>query len=111
MNRSQLTLVARLHAEQRSRCEESQAFSEVHEALAKAEDAIALLTLERENERCLRLEAQLNATSVRHGREAAMRALRQAMHALREVRAEAAQRDGESQRLQALLETERRARG
>lgn len=111
MNRGQLTLVARLHAEQRSRSEESHAIEAIHEALAAAEASIARLMLERDDEKSLRVEAQRSARSARQGRDAAMQALRQAMHILTEIRTDAAERERESEQLRALIEAERHARG
>lgn len=110
MNRDQLTLVARLHAEQRSRSEDSQAFSAMHEALAKAHERIVQLELERDSERFIRLDAEAKVQSGRQGRDAAMRALRQAMQAFRKLKTEAAEREREGEKLNALLETERAAR-
>ena len=103
MNRDQLTLVARLHAEKQSRSEESLASGEMQEALAKAHELIVRLVLERDSERRVRLEAEARVQSTQHGREAAMRALQQAIQALRKLKTQAAEREGEA-------ETERRAR-
>jgi hypothetical protein len=97
MNRGQLTLVARLHAEKLSRSEESQAFGELHEALAKAHEFIVRLVLERDTERRMRLEAEARVRSAQHGREEAMRALQQAIQALRKLKAEAAERETEAE--------------
>jgi hypothetical protein len=110
MNRGQLTLVARLHAAQTSQSENSLAFSAMHEALAKAHERIVQLALERDSERFMRLEAEAKVQAGRQGRDAAMRALRQAMQALRNLKTEAAEWDRETGELKALIETERRAR-
>ncbi|MGZ5124814.1 MAG: hypothetical protein ACXWC1_18635 [Burkholderiales bacterium] len=107
MNRGQLTLVARLHAAQTSQSENSLAFSAMHEALAEAHERIVQLALERDSERFMRLEAEAKVQAGRQARDAAMRALRQAMQALR---TEAGERERKTGELGALLETERRAR-
>jgi hypothetical protein len=103
MNRGQLTLVARLHAEKLSRSEASQASGAMQEALANAHELIVRLVLERDSERGMRLEAEARARSAQHGREAAMRALQQAMQVLRKLKTEAAERECQA-------ESERRAR-
>jgi membrane protein involved in colicin uptake len=103
MNRDQLTLVARLHAEKLSRSEESQASGATQESLAKAHELIVRLVLERDSERRMRLDAEAKVQSAKHGREAAMRALQKAVQALRKLKTQAAERESEA-------ETERRAR-
>ncbi|HEY0338137.1 MAG TPA: hypothetical protein VGC70_12425 [Burkholderiales bacterium] len=103
MNRDQLTLVARLHAEKLSRSEESQASGATQESLAKAHELIVRLVLERDSERRMRLEAEAKVQSAQHGREAAMRALQKAVQALRKLKMQAAEQESAA-------ETERRAR-
>ena len=58
----------------------------------------------------MRLKAEAKVQAGRQGRDAAMRALRQAMQALRNLKTEAAEWDRETGELKALIETERRAR-
>jgi hypothetical protein len=82
----------------------------MHEALAKAHERIVQLVLERDSERFMRLDAEAKVQSGRQGRDAAMRALQQAMQAFRKLKTEAADREDESEKLNALLETERSAR-
>jgi hypothetical protein len=110
MNRGQLTLVARLHAEKRSRSEHSEALSESTEALLTAHESIVELVLERDAERKARLEAEARLHSASRGREAAMRAVKRATQALRELKSEAAEKDCEAQKLKAVVEAERRVR-
>jgi hypothetical protein len=110
MNRGQLTLVARLHAEKRSRSEESQTLGATQEAVALAGDSIIQLVLERDSERRMRFAAEVKAQSERHGRDSAMRALQQAMQALRKIKTEASDRERETEEFKALAEAERRAR-
>ena len=110
MNRGQLTLVARLHAEKKSRSEESQALSATHEALAEAHDSIVQLVLERDSERAMRLDAEANVRTVRRGRDAAMDALQHALQVLRNLKGESAERQRQADKLKTLVEAERRVR-
>ena len=110
MNRGQLTLVARLHAEKKSRSQESQALSATHEALAEAHDSIVQLAVEREGERGLRIDAEASVRAVRRGRDAAMDALQHALQVLRTLRSESAERELKSEKLRSLAKAERRVR-
>src|SRR4051812_36441987 len=110
MNRDQLTLVARLHAEHKSRSLEAKSAGELQEALATAHDSIVGLVLERDGERRRRRDADAAARGARQSRDAAMRALKQAMQTLKKFKAEAAERQSETETLRGHIETERRAR-
>ena len=110
MNRGQLTLVARLHAEQRSRSAESQTLTATEDALARAYESIVQLVLERDSERRMRLDIEARVPTQRRGREAAMRALQQALQVLRKLKNETAERRREADELKTVLETERCAR-
>jgi hypothetical protein len=109
MNRSQLTLAARLHAEKRSRSEESQALGAMQEALATAHESIVRLVLERDSELRMRLDAESKVQSERRGREAAMRGLQQAMQAVRKFKTQAAERQREAAAFKAWAEAEQHA--
>ena len=110
MNRDQLTLVARLHAEHQSRTLEAKSAGELQEALATAHESIVGLVLERDGERRTRRDAETGARAARKSRDATMRALKQAMQALKKFKAEVAERQCEAEALRAQVETEQRAR-
>jgi len=107
MHRDQLELVARLHAEKRFRSEESDSLSATQDALTKAHEAIVRLVLERDRERESRLNVE---TRLQSGRDAAMRALRQATEAIRKLKEQVGERHRRAEALDAQCHAERRAR-
>ena len=112
MNRGQLALVARLHAEQRSRSDESQQLSATQDALAEARTAILELGAHLGAERRAREEAEAKIREEQHACQEAMRLLEETVQPLRESKALVAEHERKAEgqeRAYAELEGERQA--